>query len=148
MSASQRRKPYSRKASRKWCPDSSTNEGALGAFFRLWACPRGSTWSTSPARPAPRRPAGPVRQNTQTTWCCTFPGRQTPGQAERLQALAEVELLQLVDVATVTASFLPERSQRDALSHELVVAMLRVECLVLVDVCLAESFQLAGSEPG
>ncbi|EPK5987128.1 hypothetical protein L4541_006387, partial [Pseudomonas aeruginosa] len=37
------------------------------------------------------------------TWCCTFPGRQTPGQAERLQALAEVELLQLVDVATVTA---------------------------------------------
>ncbi|WP_034017797.1 hypothetical protein, partial [Pseudomonas aeruginosa] len=45
----------------------------------------------------------PLRQNTQTTWCCTFPGRQTPGQAERLQALAEVELLQLVDVATVTA---------------------------------------------
>lgn len=78
----------------------------------------------------------------------TFPGRQTPGQAERLQALAEVELLQLVDVATVTAGALPERSQRDALSHELVVAMLRVECLVLVDVCLAESFQLAGSEPG
>lgn len=115
---------------------------------RLWACPRGCTWSTSPARPAPRRRAGPVRQNTQTTWCCTFPGRQTPGQAERLQALAEVELLQLVDVATVTAGFLPERSQRDALSHELVVAMLRVECLVLVDVCLAESFQLAGSEPG
>lgn len=83
-----------------------------------------------------------------TSWCCTFPGRQTPGQAERLQALAEVELLQLVDVATVTAGSLPERSQRDALSHELVVAMLCVECLVLVDVCLAESFQLAGSEPG
>lgn len=90
-------------------------------------------------------------------WCLAYdflrilwapPGRQTPGQAERLQALAEVELLQLVDVATVTAGFLPERSQRDALSHELVVAMLRVECLVLVDVCLAESFQLAGSEPG
>lgn len=94
MSASQRRKPYSRKASRKWCPDSSTNEGALGAFFRLWLG------------------------------------------------------LQLVDVATVTAGALPERSQRDALSHELVVAMLCVECLVLVDVCLAESFQLAGSEPG
>lgn len=107
--------------------------------------PEGLHLKHAQAWPATQRRAGPVRQNTQTTWCCTFPGRQTPGQAERLQALAGVELLQL---ATVTAGALPERSQRDALSHELVVAMLRVECLVLVNVCLAESFQLAGSEPG